>query len=127
MTDYQIHLLQACQNGLSAINRPDNERETMLWLSDQGLCELEGKTLDGVRYVLTPAGKAFLDLLEKAEREKTEAKRQHDEDIAKANENMHKQFKHDWRIAIFSFVTGTIFGAILDNLIQALFLFLGEQ
>lgn len=127
MTDYQLNLLKACRNGLPAINRPENEMETMLWLSGQGLCEIYGRTLDGTTYVLTPAGKAYLDLLEQAERDKAEAKRQHDEDIAKADENMKKQFKHNWRIAIFSFVAGTIFSAILDNLIQTSFFFLGEQ
>lgn len=73
---------------------------------------------------LTPEGLHLLlstqDAAEKAEQER--ARQQAEADAAKAEERAHldqqtkKQFRHDWRIAIFELIGGFLLGAVADHL-----------
>lgn len=126
MTNYQLNLLKACRNGLPAINRPANETEAVMWLSSQGLCELCGRTLDSTTYVLTSAGKAYLELLEQAEHDKTEAEREYREQCTKADKDRKKKVQHEWLIAIFNFFLGIISGLIVEHFFDILVILFPE-
>lgn len=56
-------------------------------------------------------------------KEQAEAKRQHDEQIAKADKDRKEQLKHDWRISIFSAVFGLISGLVIEHFLDILALF----
>lgn len=72
---------------------------------------------------LTPEGLRLLlsaqEAVEKAEQERT--RQQADADAAKAEERAHldqqtkKQFRHDWRIAIFELIGGFVLGSVADH------------
>ncbi len=77
-----------------------------------------------VSYHITPAGEDALLEFEKECEKEAEQKRQYNEQIALANEDRQKKFKHDWRIAIFSAVSGFILGLIVEYFTEILaFLF----
>lgn len=57
--------------------------------------------------------------------EQAEAKRQHDEQIAKADIDRKEQFKHNRRIAIFSAVFGLISGLVSEHFFDILAFFFG--
>jgi len=79
-------------------------------------------TRTALNAVLTPRGEAAIlehkNKLEQREREKSEQAAQRAADRAFADENTQKQFKHDWRIAIFETFTGFILGAIADHFLD---------
>lgn len=65
-------------------------------------------------YHITSNGEDALAEFEKAQQRETDQKRQHDEEIAQANENRKKEFRHDWLIAIFSAVISFVLGLIVE-------------
>ena len=79
-------------------------------------------TRTALNAVLTQRGEAAIlehkNELEQREREKSEQAAQRAADRAYADENTQKQFKHDWRIAIFETFTGFILGAIADHFLD---------
>lgn len=59
-----------------------------------------------------------LYMFEQNQKERAEQKRKYDEQIAKADEDRKKQFKHDWLVAIFSAVIGFILGLIVEHFVD---------
>lgn len=81
-------------------------------------------SISAASYHITPAGEDALLEFEKEREKEAEQKRQYNEQIALANEDRKKKFKHDWRIAIFSAISGFILGLIVEYLTEILaFLF----
>ena len=71
------------------------------------------------RLIITRAGeiamKEYEELLRQKEEEEADRQAQRAEDILQAEINTRKQFRHDWRIAIFETCAGFILGAVFDH------------
>ena len=88
-------------------------------LKDKGCFELRYSLKDNVTLcVLSTNGNDELYMFEQNQKERAEQKRKYDEQIAKADEDRKKQFKHDWLVAIFSAVIGFILGLIVEHFID---------
>lgn len=72
--------------------------------------------------VLTELGQAAIleheQLLKQQEQDRAEREAERAANRAYADENTQKQFKHDWRIAIFETFTGFMLGAIADHFLD---------
>lgn len=88
-------------------------------LKDKGCFECKYLLEDlSVFCVITTLGNDELYMFEQNQKERAEQKRKYDEQIAKADEDRKKQFKHDWLVAIFSAVIGFILGLIVEHFID---------
>lgn len=132
LSPQNYQLLKLFAQASSHVNSLDTlDRERAKLLVDKGFLTLKktGLSSDSDPYVsriyykyswytITPSGiDALLDF-EQNQKERAEQKRKYDEQIAKADEDRKKQFKHDWLVAIFSAVIGFILGLIVEHFID---------
>jgi hypothetical protein len=83
---------------------------------------IKALTLDSRSFQITDSGRARLETLlaieQRAQEQADEAARQEAQkraDDAKVEQDRKKNFRHDWAIAVFSTIGGSLFGAILDH------------
>lgn len=88
-------------------------------LAAAGMVELFG---DETSYRVTDAGMAALraeeDRLQNKEEQRAEEETAKQEERAYLDEQTKKQFRHDWRITIFSLLGGFILGVISDHFLD---------
>lgn len=116
--DYEILETGACAYPGSVDDpaMPAQKQLAVRMLAAAGMVEIFG---DETSYRVTDAGMAALRA-EKERQDQAEQKRS-EEDAAKRveraylDEQTKKQFRHDWRITIFSLIGGFILGAITDH------------
>lgn len=104
-----------------------------LWLKDNGyakmvtpdpnfLYQMPEDRWHAYQFKISRKGITAYHLLKEARDEREKQAIQHAADRvadrAHADENTQKQFKHDWRIAIFNVTAGFILGAIADHFLD---------
>lgn len=118
----------------NSLSSEDKERakllvkEGFLNLKKTGLASDSGPYVSRIYYkyfwyTITPLGTDALLAFEQDQEERAQQKREHDEQIAKADEDRKKQFKHDWLVAIFSAVVGFVLGLIAEHFINIIAFF----
>lgn len=79
------------------------------------LYQLPPEKQEAYQFKITSAGYNEYIRLKQASDESAQREADRAADRAYADQNAQKQFRHDWRIAIFETVTGFILGAIFDH------------
>lgn len=79
------------------------------------LYHLPPEKQEAYQFKITSAGYNEYIRLKQARDERAKQEADHAADRAHADQNTQKQFRHDWRIAIFETVTGFALGAIFDH------------
>lgn len=125
MTSEQLDMLHRCTYGVDINKLPSDEMEILLWLADKNLCRPFGDLLESTIYVLTQDGATQLKSVEDTDNDRAEQERKYNEQIAKADEDRKKQFRHDWGTAIVSAVFGAVLTLIVEHFSDILAFFSG--
>lgn len=112
MTNEEMLLL--CKDGLDILSLNQEDSDHLLQLAKKNLCGIPGNVLAETKYYLLPDGEEFLRLLDENRQKKADDDRKHNENIAKADENRKKQFRHDWWITIAASIISFISGLIVE-------------
>ena len=74
--------------------------------------------------MLTDKGRLYLSLCNEKDQKRTDEKRKENDNLAKAEVNRKKQFKHDWLVSVTSAVVGAVLTLIIEHFSEILaFLF----
>ena len=118
MSDFEYRLLKRIRDEHFDANQTFSvdERAALNKFQKRDVCWIY--LTDHLVYVITDRGRMALQAHEERLQKEVEAeanrKAERTEDIMRSDKNRKEQFRHDWRIAIFSAVFGFVSGAVTD-------------